>query len=176
MVDSEGGTYRGDLVCGTTTHLVLNEPKGTKYEHAKLWKINVVKSEWIYESIKAGFCLPEKDFILISENQTSTPSESRTLPNKTKKIPDIDLSVINHLNNTNVNSTKFVNETENRTGLNQSTSILLNNTTNLKNSSQLTKPMSNYSDLVKELSSIGKIKLTLLDGIGVFKLIIFLIF
>lgn len=170
MVDSEGGTYRGDLVCGTTTHLVLNEPKGTKYEHAKLWKINVVKSEWIYESIKAGFCLPEKDFILVNENQTSTPSESRTLPLKTKKIPDIDLSVINHLNNTNVNSTKFVNETENRTGLNQSTSILLNNTTNLKNSSQPRKPMTNYSDLVKELSSIGKIKLTLLDGIGVFKL------
>ncbi|RNA05040.1 DNA topoisomerase 2-binding 1 [Brachionus plicatilis] len=166
IVDSEGGTYRGDLVCGTTTHLVLNEPKGTKYDHAKLWKINVVKSEWIYESIKAGYCLPEKDFILVSENQTSTPSESRILPSKTKKIPDIDLSVINHLNNTNANSTKFVNETENRTGLNQSTSMLLNNTA--ASTKNCTKPMSNYSDLVKELSSIGKIKLTLLDGIGIF--------
>ncbi|CAF0961216.1 unnamed protein product [Brachionus calyciflorus] len=174
MVESEGGTYRGDLVCGTTTHLVLNEAKGAKYDHAKLWKIIVVKSEWIYESIKAGYCLPEKDFILETDNQTSTPSESRIMASKTKKIPDIDLSVINPLNNTNANSTKIVNETDRNgmfmNGLNQSTSMLMNttNSASSKNLTQNNKPMTHYSDLMKELNSIGKIKLTLLDGIGIF--------
>lgn len=28
MIESEGGVYNGDLVCGTTTHLIVTEAKG----------------------------------------------------------------------------------------------------------------------------------------------------
>jgi NAD-dependent DNA ligase len=76
LVESEGGTYSGDLICGTTTHLISNEPKGTKYQYAKLWKINVVKSAWAYDSKKAHYCLPEKNYQLESSNHTSTPTDS----------------------------------------------------------------------------------------------------
>ncbi len=48
---------------------MLNEPKGSKYEEAKMWKIIVVKSEWVYDSIEAGYCLPEESYVLEPEHQ-----------------------------------------------------------------------------------------------------------
>ena len=93
LIESSGGTYRGDLVCGTTTHLISNEAKGQKYDHAKMWKINIVKSTWVYDSIKANYCLPEKDYPL-PDNQTSTPTESRIVHKSKNNLADIDVSVI----------------------------------------------------------------------------------
>lgn len=183
LIESEGGTYSGELVCGTTTHLITNEAKGSKYEHAKVWKMNVVKSTWIYESKKAKYCLPEKNYQLEASTHTSTPTDPRVLKTQ-HQAPNIDLSVISKPNQTlnTINATKLVNETENITRQNSSNSLLnfsASNTTvassaatNNKNSNNnkdnnANKTMSNYMDLPKELNTIGKIKLTLFDGIGV---------
>ena len=124
MIESAGGTYKGDLVCGTTTHLVINEPKGQKYDHAKIWKINIVSSAWVYDSIKEQYCLPEKKYAF-ADNQTSTPTSTDSrIVHKTKGtsgLSDIDVSVIgrsdasllvNHKKDTN-HSLKTINDTEN---------------------------------------------------------------
>ena len=180
LITNNGGTYSGDLVMGTVTHLVTNEAKGKKYIYAKEWKIIVVKAEWIYESIRAGYCLLEKNFQFESTNQTSTPTESRML--KKRAAPDIDISVINNNNNTmaakmSMPLAKCVNETDtnfrnmsstmlNSTAIsNSSMSTSIYNKTNNKN--EVNKPLSNFTDALKELNSIGKIDLALFDGIGV---------
>ena len=171
LIESEGGTYRGDLVCGTTTHLVSNETKGSKYDHAKVWKINVVKSDWIYKSIEAKYCLPEKDFQVEESNQHSTPTDNRVV--KARNIPEFDISVINRsivsLKNEN-QITKVVNETENTRNF-TSTSFMNNSMSNSTmanaNVNKLSKNLNSFGDLIKELNLIGKIKLTLFDGIGV---------
>ena len=54
---------------------------GPKYEFAKKWKIHIVKSDWLYDSIEKGYCLEEKQFALAkdagekSEVKTSTPEK-----------------------------------------------------------------------------------------------------
>jgi hypothetical protein len=169
LVENQGGgTYRGELVCGTTTHLVLNEPKGSKYEAAKMWKITVVKSEWIYDSIEAGYCLPEKNYTLEPENQTSTPTDMRRLASKKANLSSIgDISVIPGAMN---NSIKCVNETENN---NKSLSITQLNMTNtnfvkpVASAPNLKSNEAEFADIFKELNSIGKVKITLFDGMGV---------
>ena len=184
LVESEGGTYSGDLVCGTTTHLVSNEAKGSKYEHAKMWKINVVKSTWIYESKKARYCMPEKEYQLETSNQTSTPTDHRVLA-KNQRAPEIDLSVITKAANQSVmqasNATKLVNESENITrNANGSFQSMLNHSNMTmpapappSSKSNSIKPMTNYADLTKELNLIGKINYSLFDGIGVSLFILF---
>ncbi len=164
-----GGTYRGELVCGTTTHLVLNEPKGSKYEAAKMWKIIVVKSEWVYDSIEAGYCLPEKSYVLEPENQTSTPTDMRRLASKKVNLSSIgDISVIPGALNNSV--AKCVNETENN---NKSLSITQLNMTSsngikpVASAPNLKSAEAEFADILKELNSIGKVKISLFDGIGV---------
>ena len=127
MIESAGGTYKGDLVCGTTTHLVINEPKGQKYDHAKIWKINIVSAAWVYDSIKEQYCLPEKKYAF-ADNQTSTPTSTDSrIVHKTKGsasgLSDIDVSVIgrpadasllvNHKTRDTNQSLKTINDTEN---------------------------------------------------------------
>ena len=165
-----GGKYDGNLACAVTTHLVLNEPKGDKFIHARAWKITMVKSSWIYRSIEAGYCLPEKDFLLeMPEANTSTPTDSRR--NASKKTGNItalgDISVIPGALN---NSTKLVNETDNNrtmsaTMLNGSCLISGNTVTPVATScSNATR---SNADFLKALNAIGKIDIGLFDGIGV---------
>ena len=178
LIEAEGGTYSGDLICGTTTHLITDEAKGAKYQHARLWKINVVKSSWVYDSVKAKYCQPEKNYQLESTH-TSTPTDSRVLKVQHPRVaPEIDVSVISRHNATTVNSTKLVNETENVTRLQSlsssmmncsgSNATLLSSTVNTKTTNTAAnKTLTGYGDLCKELNLIGKIKLTLFDGINV---------
>ncbi len=189
LIEAQGGTYSGDLICGTTTHLITDEAKGAKYEHAKMWKINVVKSKWVYDSDKAKYCQPEKNYQL-ENTHTSTPTDT----NRVLKAQhaQIDVSVIARHNVTNVNLTKLVNETENVTRMQTLSSSMMNcsgnatllsSNVNVKSAgsiggvsgasssggtgSSCNKTMTSYSDLHKELNIIGKIKLTLFDGINV---------
>lgn len=38
---------------------------GVKYEFVKKWRINIVKSDWLYDFIEKGYCLEEKQFSFI---------------------------------------------------------------------------------------------------------------
>lgn len=136
----------------------------------------------MYDSKKAKYCQPEKNYAVEASTHTSTPTESRQLKPQHHKAPEIDISVISKPHNLNsINATKLVNETENATRLSMSNSMLnssasqnpsisMSGTMNRPAPSKKpdTKTMSNYTDLPKELNLIGKIKLDLLDGIGIY--------
>ncbi len=53
------------------------------------------------------------------------------------------------------------------------TSTAATTTTATSTASNINKPLTNYTDLIKEINLIGKIKLTLFDGIGVSKFDLF---
>ncbi len=135
--------------------------------------------------MEAEYCLNEKDFAL--DYQTSTPTDSR-LVNKTRpKLDNIDVSVIsgsgtrpdtmssmptstanitrvNETNKPSLNNSGFANNTFNSTTFIQSNkTLVMNSNTNNQNAKQ----NANFGEILKDLNQIGKIKITLFDGIGV---------
>lgn len=206
QIESGGGVYSGDLVLGKTTHLIVKEARGAKYDAAKLWKIPIVKIEWVQESLEAGYCLPEKTYLAASpttDNQTSTPtSDDRTVRAVTssssaasssamaasmgakgavgsgmnkQRPPEIDISCIGGGGGEKA-GINAINETEagmRNTSMSQTMNANFSmtfspaTTTAAAVAASAPKVQTKYTDLLKELSSIGKITLTLLDGIGV---------
>ena len=47
IIEKNGGAYSGLLHMENTTHLIANEPSGTKYQAAVEWGLKVVKPEWL---------------------------------------------------------------------------------------------------------------------------------
>lgn len=49
-----GGTFSPELSKEKCTHLIVDFPKGDKYQHAKLWRsIHIVSKSWIDDVVKA---------------------------------------------------------------------------------------------------------------------------
>lgn len=177
MEEKGGGTYKGELICGTTTHLVLNEPKGEKFNHARMWKIVVVKSAWIYDSIEAGYCLPETNYVL-EQQHTSTPTlESNGRTSSRAKTTDTtpaglsttigDISLIPAAG-VNGSMIRSINDTENYANRTLSITQQLNGTSLAKPAQAPAKPAGpNFGDMLKELNAIGRIDMNLFDSIGV---------
>ncbi|XP_044534834.1 DNA topoisomerase 2-binding protein 1-like [Gracilinanus agilis] len=59
LTTDRGGRYMGHLKMKECTHLIVQEPRGEKYEYAKRWNIHCVALEWFYHSIEKGFCQDE---------------------------------------------------------------------------------------------------------------------
>jgi len=57
-VTSHGGQYSPSLEKDQTTVLVTSSAAGDKFQAAKKWNIPCVTSDWMFESIEAGHCLP----------------------------------------------------------------------------------------------------------------------
>lgn len=108
LVESNGGSYSGQLHCKTTTHVALLEAAGEKYNHARLWKLHCVHIRWLYESAQAGYALDESLYALEPSGvcKKSTPSRhSEDVP-----LPSWDCSVIATTESTRVNETARTNE------------------------------------------------------------------
>ena len=58
-VTEEGGEYHGDLT-RDITHLVVHQPRGDKYTHAKQWGIKCVAVEWLRETLQRGMVLEDR--------------------------------------------------------------------------------------------------------------------
>ncbi len=58
------------------THLILEEPLGSKYQAAKNWNIPAVSSEWLYECARTGNKIPETSYILSAEKSPREKSET----------------------------------------------------------------------------------------------------
>ncbi len=75
LTDENGGRYSGELKFNECTHLVVNSPKGPKYEFARKWKIHCVSSKWFFDSIEKNFCQDENLYRVDADVQaTSTPN------------------------------------------------------------------------------------------------------
>ncbi|XP_007505142.1 DNA topoisomerase 2-binding protein 1-like isoform X2 [Monodelphis domestica] len=80
LTTNHGGQYMGHLKMNVCTHLIVQEPRGEKYEFAKKWNIHCVTAEWFYHSIEKGFCQDEAMYRTEPFSETnSEPYTSTTL-------------------------------------------------------------------------------------------------
>uniref|UniRef100_A0A8D1BGM9 DNA topoisomerase II binding protein 1 n=1 Tax=Sus scrofa TaxID=9823 RepID=A0A8D1BGM9_PIG len=83
-----GGQYMGQLKMNECTHLIVQEPKGQKYECAKRWNVHCVTTQWFFDSVEKGFCQDESIY------KTEPRPETKTLPDTstpTGQINTIDI-------------------------------------------------------------------------------------
>uniref|UniRef100_A0A8C4RPB5 DNA topoisomerase II binding protein 1 n=1 Tax=Erpetoichthys calabaricus TaxID=27687 RepID=A0A8C4RPB5_ERPCA len=86
LTEKHGGQYTGQLKMNECTHLIVQEPKGQKYECALKWNVYCVSIHWFFNSIDKGFCQDESMYkVEPSEKKqrpnTSTPTGSGTKQN-----------------------------------------------------------------------------------------------
>ncbi|XP_030062412.1 DNA topoisomerase 2-binding protein 1 isoform X2 [Microcaecilia unicolor] len=94
-----GGQYTGQLKMNECTHLIVQDPKGQKYECAKKWNVHCVSIQWFFDSIERGFCQDESMYM--PENLTETKSMPGTsTPTSDSGKPDCHtLSDVSHISN-----------------------------------------------------------------------------
>ncbi|CAH8507886.1 unnamed protein product [Heterobilharzia americana] len=77
LVSKHGGSYSGIMKVGETTHLITHQASGTKYVHAKKWKIQIINIQWLIDSVNKGYALDEKDYRVDQQNaKSSTPTSN----------------------------------------------------------------------------------------------------
>ncbi|XP_067417850.1 DNA topoisomerase 2-binding protein 1 isoform X1 [Emydura macquarii macquarii] len=108
LTTEHGGQYTGQLKMNECTHLIVQEPKGQKYECAKKWNVQCVSIQWFFDSIENGFCQDEAMYKIMSvQKQNTTPSTS-TPTSYTSKPDGHTLSDVSHISNNSLNG---INET-----------------------------------------------------------------
>ncbi|XP_030406997.1 DNA topoisomerase 2-binding protein 1 isoform X2 [Gopherus evgoodei] len=108
LTTEHGGQYTGQLKMNECTHLIVQEPKGQKYECAKKWNVQCVSIQWLFNSIENGFCQDEAMYKTESvQKQNTTPSTS-TPTSQASKPDSCTLSDVSHISNISLNG---INET-----------------------------------------------------------------
>ncbi|XP_012580437.1 PREDICTED: DNA topoisomerase 2-binding protein 1 isoform X2 [Condylura cristata] len=118
-----GGQYMGQLKMNECTHLIVQEPKGQKYECARRWNVHCVTTQWFFDSVEKGFCQDESMYKAESKLETKTIPETST---PTGQINAIDY--VSHISNI---STSCINESIYNSVLNSKVEPTLENLENL---------------------------------------------
>uniref|UniRef100_A0A8D0C1Z5 DNA topoisomerase II binding protein 1 n=1 Tax=Salvator merianae TaxID=96440 RepID=A0A8D0C1Z5_SALMN len=94
-----GGQYTGQLKMNECTHLIVNEPKGQKYECARRWNVHCISIQWFFDSIEKRFCQDESMYTVdLKSKQEGAPSTS-TPTSQTNKTDYRTLSDVSHISN-----------------------------------------------------------------------------
>ncbi|KAM9307682.1 DNA topoisomerase 2-binding protein 1 [Gastrophryne carolinensis] len=105
LTSLHGGQYTGQLKMNETTHLIVQEAKGQKYECARKWNVHCVSIQWFFDSIEKGFCQDESIY------KTEPASSAKIMPETStptgSKPDNRALSDVSHISNI---STSCVNE------------------------------------------------------------------
>ncbi|XP_026576175.1 DNA topoisomerase 2-binding protein 1 [Pseudonaja textilis] len=108
LTTENGGQYTGQLKMNECTHLIVQEPKGQKYECAKRWNVHCISMQWFFDSIEKGFCQDVSMYLIVpSTKKDSTPSTS-TPTGQASKPDSQTLSDVSHISNINLSD---INET-----------------------------------------------------------------
>ncbi|XP_077158778.1 DNA topoisomerase 2-binding protein 1 isoform X2 [Paroedura picta] len=127
-----GGLYSGQLRMNECTHLIVQDPKGPKYECARRWNVHCVSIQWFFDSIEKGFCQNESMYTVQPRStQESTPSTS-TPTNETSKPDSRTLTDVSHISNINFTG---INETGCSLAVNSKLDLPLDDLINLDISS-----------------------------------------
>ncbi|NWT83258.1 TOPB1 protein, partial [Lanius ludovicianus] len=108
LTAEHGGQYTGQLKMNECTHLIVQEPKGQKYECAKKWNVHCVSVQWFSDSIKKGFCQDETMYKMEAGSKVCNAPSTSTPTNDTSKPHNHTLSDVSHISNINLSG---VNET-----------------------------------------------------------------
>ncbi|XP_006978735.2 DNA topoisomerase 2-binding protein 1 isoform X2 [Peromyscus maniculatus bairdii] len=111
LTAKHGGQYMGQLKMNECTHLIVQEPKGQKYECAKRWNVHCVTLQWFHDSIEKGFCQDESIYKagpraeVKTVPDTSTPTAQSNAAAESRTLADV--SHISNINGSCVNETMF---------------------------------------------------------------------
>ncbi|NXF75346.1 TOPB1 protein, partial [Sclerurus mexicanus] len=108
LTAEHGGHYTGQLKMNECTHLIVQEPKGQKYECAKKWNVHCVSVQWFSDSIQKGFCQDETMYKIEPASKLSAAPSTSTPTNDASKPDSHTLSDVSHISNINLSG---VNET-----------------------------------------------------------------
>ncbi|XP_009954120.1 PREDICTED: DNA topoisomerase 2-binding protein 1 [Leptosomus discolor] len=108
LTAEHGGQYTGQLKMNECTHLIVQEPKGQKYECAKKWNVHCVSVQWFSDSIEKGFCQDETIYKIEAGSKLSSTPSTSTPTNHASKPNNQALSDLSHISNINFSG---VNET-----------------------------------------------------------------
>ncbi|KFQ98052.1 DNA topoisomerase 2-binding protein 1 [Opisthocomus hoazin] len=108
LTAEHGGQYTGQLKMNECTHLIVQEPKGQKYECAKKWNVHCVSVQWFADSIEKGFCQDETMYKIEAGSKLSHIPSTSTPTNHASKPDNHTLSDVSHISNINLSG---VNET-----------------------------------------------------------------
>ncbi|XP_050189255.1 DNA topoisomerase 2-binding protein 1 isoform X1 [Myiozetetes cayanensis] len=108
LTAEHGGQYTGQLKMNECTHLIVQEPKGQKYECAKKWNVHCVSVQWFSDSIKKGFCQDETMYKIEAGSKLSNAPSTSTPTSDASKPDNQTLSDVSHISNINLSG---VNET-----------------------------------------------------------------
>ncbi|XP_068863574.1 DNA topoisomerase 2-binding protein 1 isoform X1 [Aphelocoma coerulescens] len=108
LTAEHGGQYTGQLKMNECTHLIVQEPKGQKYECAKKWNVHCVSVQWFSDSIKKGFCQDETMYKVEAGSKLHNAPSTSTPTNDTSKPHNHTLSDVSHISSINLSG---VNET-----------------------------------------------------------------
>ncbi|XP_041533301.1 DNA topoisomerase 2-binding protein 1 [Microtus oregoni] len=111
LTSKHGGQYMGQLKMNECTHLIVQEPKGQKYECAKRWNVHCVTLQWFHDSIEKGFCQDESIYKAEPRAEvktvpdTSTPTGQSNAAVESRTLADV--SHISNINSSCINETMF---------------------------------------------------------------------
>ncbi|XP_032189239.1 DNA topoisomerase 2-binding protein 1 isoform X2 [Mustela erminea] len=118
-----GGQYMGQLKMNECTHLIVQEPKGQKYECAKRWNVHCVTTQWFFDSVDKGFCQDESIY------KTEPRPETKTVPDTSTPTGQINtVDNVSHISNINASC---INESICNSVLNSKVEPTLENLENL---------------------------------------------
>ncbi|KAM5291854.1 DNA topoisomerase 2-binding protein 1 [Ctenodactylus gundi] len=96
-----GGQYMGQLKMNECTHLIVQEPKGQKYECAKRWNVHCVTTQWFFDSVAKGFCQDESMYKIEPRPEAKTAPSTSTPAGQISTIDSRTLSDVSHISNVN---------------------------------------------------------------------------
>lgn len=96
---NHGGQYLGYLKMNACTHLIVQEPKGQKYESAKNWNIHCVTPQWFFDSIEKGFCQDASLYRTEPRRETKTMPDTSTPTGQINTVDSRTLSDVSHISN-----------------------------------------------------------------------------
>ncbi|XP_076774139.1 DNA topoisomerase 2-binding protein 1 [Arvicanthis niloticus] len=111
LTAKHGGQYMGQLKMNECTHLIVQEPKGQKYECARRWNVHCVTLQWFHDSIEKGFCQDESIYKAEPRAEVKTvPDTSTPTAQSSAAAESHTLANVSHISNINgscVNETMF---------------------------------------------------------------------
>ncbi|KAM5313641.1 DNA topoisomerase 2-binding protein 1 isoform 3-T3 [Glossophaga mutica] len=94
-----GGQYMGQLKMNECTHLIVQEPKGQKYECAKRWNVHCVTTQWFFDSVEKGSCQDESMYKIEPRPETKTMPDTSTPTGQINTGDSRTLSDVSHISN-----------------------------------------------------------------------------
>uniref|UniRef100_A0A8C0HT85 DNA topoisomerase 2-binding protein 1 n=1 Tax=Balaenoptera musculus TaxID=9771 RepID=A0A8C0HT85_BALMU len=94
-----GGQYMGQLKMNECTHLIVQEPKGQKYECARRWNVHCVTVQWFFDSVEKGFCQDESIYKTEPRPETKTMPDTSTPTGQINTTDSRTLSDVSDISN-----------------------------------------------------------------------------